>query len=169
MWIARRSNQLILKEISPEYSLEGLMLKVKLLYFGHLMWRADSVEKTLMLGKIEGKEEKGIDRGWDGSMASLTQWTLSLSRLWEIVKDREAQSAAVHGVTRNQTQLSKWTTTSQDFIIKSWWEALTVLCYKMISWQIRDKQPNKALLMKGKPKKRSHVIGPESRLLEYFL
>ena len=100
-WIARRSNQSILKEISPEYSLAGLMLKFKLQYFGHLMWRANSLEKTLMLGKIEGKEEKGIDRGWDGSMASLTQWTLSLSRLWEIVKDREARSAAVHGVTRN--------------------------------------------------------------------
>ena len=100
-WIARRSNQSILKEISSEYSLAGLVLKLKLQYFGHLMWRANSLEKTLMLGKIEGKEEKGIDRGWDGSMASLTQWTLSLSRLWEIVKDREAQSAAVHGVTRN--------------------------------------------------------------------
>ena len=71
-WTVRRSNQLILKEISPEYSLEGLMLKLKLQYFGHLMWRTDSLEKTLMLGKIEGK---GDDRGWDGRMASPTQWT----------------------------------------------------------------------------------------------
>ena len=73
-WTARRSNQSILKEISPEYSLEGLMLKLKLQYFGHLMWRADSFEKTLMLGKIEG-ERKRANRGWDGWMASLTQWT----------------------------------------------------------------------------------------------
>ena len=73
-WTARRSNQSILKEISPEYSLEGLMLKLKLQYFGHLMWRTDSFEKTLILGKIEGGGE-GDDRGWDGWMASLTQWT----------------------------------------------------------------------------------------------
>ena len=73
-WTARRSNQSILKEISPGYSLEGLMLKLKLQYFGHLMWRADSVEKTLMLGKIEGRR-RGRYRGWDGWMASLTQWT----------------------------------------------------------------------------------------------
>ena len=73
-WTARRSNQSILKEISPEYSFEGLTLKLKLQYFGHLMWRADSFEKTLMLGKIEGRRE-GNDRGWDGWMASSTQWT----------------------------------------------------------------------------------------------
>ena len=74
-WTARKSNQSILKEINPEYSLKGLMLKLKLQYFGHLMWRADSLEKTLMLGKIEGKGEKGGYRGWDGWMASPTQWT----------------------------------------------------------------------------------------------
>ena len=74
-WTARRSNQSILKEISPEYSLEGLMLKLKLQYFSHLMWRTDSFEKTLMLGKIEGRRWRGWQRGWDGWMASLTQWT----------------------------------------------------------------------------------------------
>ena len=74
-WTARRSNQSILKEIGPDYSLKGLMLKLKLLYFGHLIWRTDSFEKTLMLGKIEGGRRRGDDRGWDGWMASPTQWT----------------------------------------------------------------------------------------------
>ena len=97
-WTARRSNQLILKEINPEYSLEGLMLKLKLQYFGHLMWRDDSLEKTLMLGKTEGRRRG--DREWDGSMASLNQWT-SLSKLQEIVKDREVCHIAVHGVGYN--------------------------------------------------------------------
>ena len=135
LWTARRSNQSILKEISPGCALEGMMLKLKLQYFGHLMRRVDSLEKILMPGGTRGRGE-GDNRGWDGWMASLTQLDVSLSELWELVIDREAWRAAIYVVAKSWTRLRDWTELNfQMFQTLSFFSWTLVMFKSLRSWE----------------------------------
>ena len=145
-WTARRSNQSILKEFSPEYSLEGLMLQLKLQYLGHLMQRVESLEKTLMLGRIGGRRRRGWQRmRW---LDGITSMAMSLSELREFVMDREGWHAAIHRVSRSRTQLSDWTELnyiqskalaySMKHRVK--WKSLSCVCLFVAPWTIQSKE-----------------------------